>query len=355
MFEFLVFILFGLTSIIFGPSISNHINTLRTVSGQHPIMMNRGRARIPFPRIPISNRPQQPPELKNTHEPTPKNCAEVKRILTRVSNFPPELVDIVMDFAEYWACSVASIDYSVTANQQFSVHGTHNEDQLLLRTEPLGLTTWHSTDHKRWQMEAPPRRLEEEYPREELQCFVEGPPSTLEHPFRKIVFDIVSRDQGHATETHTSWTWFDAGIDRFDKGHKCSTECMSEPEHEKSSGSRRVPTTCAIRPVWPPLKENASKYHHELAPTVEHMIQCNRVADRNWQHHHIEWLWTDDIDPESSAGQELGKNGRGIATGNGSFLKSLKVGDMLTVWGRARFRGWTNNVKLAQVQVYWAL
>jgi hypothetical protein len=96
------------------------------------MMMARGgkfAGRVP---IPVSNRPQRPPELKNTHEPTPKDCAEVKAILANVSNFPPELVDIVMDLAEYWACSVASIDYSVTTNQHYAIHGANAENQLIV-------------------------------------------------------------------------------------------------------------------------------------------------------------------------------------------------------------------------------
>ncbi|TGJ84877.1 hypothetical protein E0Z10_g3884 [Xylaria hypoxylon] len=324
-----------------------------------------GRPRVPFRRRnPLNNQhldhPQPHPELKNTHKPTPKECAEVKGILGKAASFPPEIVDIVMDFAEYWTCSVSSIDYSVTSNGLFSIRGgSESENTFLLRTEPLGLTTWHPKDQDSWAAAAPTYKLVEEYPREELERFVEGPPSTLEHPFRKIVFDIVSRDQGwsHELDTHhtfrSSWTWFDAGIDRFDKGH--TSEHTGTSETEASSSSEKVPTTGAIRPIWPPLKENLSEYDHTLHPTADHKIQCNRISEQDWQHHHIEWSCTDDIDPESSAGQELDAIGRGSATGDGSFLRNLKVGDMLTVWGRARFPGWMLSIQKVQVEVYWAL
>ncbi|KAI1427395.1 hypothetical protein F5Y12DRAFT_169990 [Xylaria sp. FL1777] len=327
-----------------------------------------GRAMIPFRRVPLtnpsSNRPEPtPPELKYTHKPTPKECAEVKRALATATNFPPELVDIIMDFAEYWACSVASIDYSVTADRGLAIHGGTGggENRFILRTEPLGLTAWHSEKPKLWQAAAPARRLGKEYPRAELERFIEGPPSTLDHPFRKIVFDIVSRDQGwsDAIDTHgtcrSSWTWFDAGIDRFDKAHTCSGENDERSETEGSNSSEKVPTTCAIRPIWPPLKETSSEYDHQLLPTADHRIQCNYVADHEWQHHRVEWSCTDNIDPTSNAGKELDSVGRGSATGDGTFLRSLKVGDMLTVWGRARFPGWMNSVQKVQVEVYWAL
>ncbi|KAI1181091.1 hypothetical protein F4777DRAFT_1570 [Nemania sp. FL0916] len=330
--------------------------------------MIRGRRLIPVRRGPVMYQPSmvgpsQPPELKIAHEPTPKECAEVKGVIGVATNFPPELVDIVMDFAEYWACSKASIDYTMTTSGHLTIAGARageDEDQFLLRTEPLGLTTWHWDDQENWRAAAPARKLDQEYPRQELERFVEGPPSTLEHPFRKITFDIVSKDQGFSNDS-ASWTWFDAGIDRFDKGH---TRKHPGPFHRivsyintllGSSNSERGPPTDAIRPVWPPLKEDTTAYDHELHPTADHMIQCNRLGEYDWQHHHVEWLWTDDIDPESSAAENLKESGRGSATGNGSFLRSLKVGDMLTVWGRARFPNWSNSVEKVEVQVYWAL
>ncbi|KAJ8112697.1 hypothetical protein ONZ43_g5335 [Nemania bipapillata] len=165
-------------------------------------------------------------ELKNNHEPSPGQCHEVKRILAKASKFPPEIVDIVMDFAEYWVCTMASIDYSGTPNGHFAIHGAReDENTFLLRTEPLGLTTWHPDDQGRWKAAAPARKLNEEYKREELAGFIEGPDSGFKHPFRKVVFDITSKDQGWGGEPGTrrtfqqSWTWFDVGIDRFDKGH----------------------------------------------------------------------------------------------------------------------------------------
>ncbi|KAI1819509.1 hypothetical protein F4861DRAFT_136388 [Xylaria intraflava] len=321
--------------------------------------MRRGRIIIPF-RGPA--RPARPPERNNAWETTPEECAEAKRILAKATHFPPEIVDIVMDLAEYWVCSVASIDYSVAANEQFKVYGASGrENQFLLRTEPMGLTAWHSNDQERWQTQAPAFKLEEEYSRKELQRFIEGPSLTLAHPLRKLVFDITSKDQGWGGDYgskdtfRSSWTWFDAGIDRFDKGHICSTECMENSEDGTANASEGVPTTCSMRPVWPPLKENLSEYDHQLFPAADHKIQCNLVAADDWQRHHVEWSWTDDIDPESSASQELDEKGRGSNTGDGSFVRSLRIGDMVTIWAHARYPGWVNNVRKVQVRACWAV
>ncbi|KAI0201810.1 hypothetical protein F4808DRAFT_423879 [Astrocystis sublimbata] len=326
-------------------------------------MLHRpGRGRIPLRRVPLTNGPEQPPQFSHTFERTTQDCAQVKRTLSKACNFPPEIIDIVMDFAEYWVCSVTSIDFSVTATGHLTIRGSEpkRENKLILRTGPLGLPSWHADDHDRWQSAAATCPMEEEYPQEELKAFVEGSSSTLVHPARKVVFDIVSRDQGHggSYEDHGSfrhsWTWFDAGIDRFDKGHK-RPEDEERAASDNSSGDLSMLTTGAIRSVWPPLKEDASEYDHQLHTTSDHKIQCNRLAEHDWQNYHVEWSWTDNIDPESSAGNELEVNGRGSATGDGNFIKRLRIGDMVTVWGRARFPGWSNNIQKVQVQVYTAL
>ena len=90
-----------------------------------------------------------------------------------------------------------------------------------------------------------------------------------------------------------------------------------------------------------------------LHPT-DMRIQSNLVAGRDYREHRIEWNWTDSIDPDSEAALELEKQGRGKATGNGEFVRSLKPGDVITVWAKARFGGWANTIKRVKVDVYWA-
>ncbi|KAI0476020.1 hypothetical protein GGR56DRAFT_640689 [Xylariaceae sp. FL0804] len=322
------------------------------VSDTPVIMHRRGGAHMPFRRVPVQPpQPSEPPRLRHEYEPSPSDCARVSSDLIKATGFPPELVDIVMDFASYWACSVASIDYTVLPSGCLPIYGTRaDEDKFMLRTEPFGLTRWHPDRLDLWRSQAVPRPLEEEYAESELEKFIEGPKSKLEHPVRKIVFDITSKDQGTGGDPadrgtfRYSWTWFDVGIDRFDK------------QHESSESGEGADIPCsAIRPVWPPLREDASAYDHALHADKYHMIQSNRLAHRPWQHHHIEWSWTDDIDPASAAGEELERNGRGAATGNGAFLRNIKLGDMITVWGRARFGGWRNMIQNLEIRVYWAL
>lgn len=97
------------------------------------------------------------------------------------------------------------------------------------------------------------------------------------------------------------------------------------------------------------------RYHHDLLADKNHEIQRNKHAVGELQHHHVEWAWDDNIDPESLETERLNEIGRGPGTGNGEFVRNLKFGDMITVWGHARFPGWTNSVKKVGVKVYWTL
>ncbi|KAI2634958.1 hypothetical protein GGS26DRAFT_551947 [Hypomontagnella submonticulosa] len=348
----------------FASIVSPHPRTPST-----PIMINRrGGARIPQRRIPLippPSREQEPPSLTNTYEARPEDIVEVKSILSKARNLPPELVDMILDRAEYWACSAAIIDYSNHPSKHISIHGgSPGEDQFLLRTEPLGLTKWSPSSQDLWRVESAPKQLKREYPESKLQDLVEGPISTLEHPFRKVVFDITSRDQGWSSHHNdhgtyrSSFTWFDAGLERFDMDNECPSDCPDRRNQEDSRDTTGIPT-CAIRPIWPPVVANEGsnrnlRYNHELNPVDDHLIQRNKHAEKGMQHHHVEWSWDDDIDPESLEADTLVEAGRGAGTGNGEFVRNLKLGDMITVWGRARFPAWTNNIQRVEVKVYWA-
>jgi hypothetical protein len=54
-------------------------------------------------------------------------------------------------------------------------------------------------------------------------------------------------------------------------------------------------------------------------------------------------------------GKALEDQGRGRNTANGQFVRDLKVGDIVTVWGKARFPGWVNMIETVQIDVYWAV
>jgi hypothetical protein len=141
----------------------------------------------------------------------------------------------------------------------------------------------------------------------------------------------------------------DATCDTFDE--------LRPPWKLGGDGSPPFPL-CSLRSIQPPIEsspEGERRFQHPLAASPEYKIQCNRTASRALANYIIEWSWLDDINPESSEAEQLELDGRGRATGTGEFVRNLKLGDVVTIWGKARFGGWVNHVKEVSIKIYWAL
>lgn len=280
----------------------------------------------------------------------------VKDTLKRAGNLPDEIALMILDSAEYWACSSTTVDYTNLPQKHLLLRGTQNENQFLIRSEPLGMTLWSPDDQDAWHLQAIPKKHQEEVSRERLRAYTDKRlEAVLENPCRKIVYKITANDQGWGGNREDkgsfrgSWTWFDAGLERFEG----NTESES---NGKPMGSVPDISVSSLRPVWPAVTEDgpsSTRYSHGLHAQADHKIQCNRTADRTPQTHVVEWRYTDDIDPELSGGDELEAAGRGRATGNGEFVRNLKLGDVATIWGRARFGGWQNQIERVEIKVYW--
>jgi len=86
-----------------------------------------------------------------------------------------------------------------------------------------------------------------------------------------------------------------------------------------------------------------------------HLVR-NRTAHKETQKRVITWSHTDNISPDDAAARSvLDACGRGLSSGDGEFVRGLKVGDTVTVWARARFPGWENVIEYCQIDVYWAV
>lgn len=68
----------------------------------------------------------------------------------------------------------------------------------------------------------------------------------------------------------------------------------------------------------------------------------------------VEWNYDDDVDFEDEVVvKKLYDVGRGEQMGNGEFVRNMRIGDVVIVWGKMRFGGWINNILLVKVEVYW--
>jgi len=300
-----------------------------------------------------------PSHREGLYEPSVVDVLIVKVMLNRALNFPPEIVDVVVDIAEYWPHHTAEVNWAdetpkVVQGRSGGSQDNAPEDKFLIRTPPLGLKKWGNQDNYRTPLQPKPHGGE--WPTEAFQDLVASPTALLSHPCRRIRFTISSHDQGWGGRWegddengpyHESWTWFEAGLERW-----CRKEGDEKPTLKLED----------IRSIYPEVKWDDDKKEADfvfpLLPSDDLKIQANITAHHVFTHHTVTWNYNDDIDPENDteAAVKLEKqNGRGKATGNGKFVRELRIGDMVTVWAKARFPAWCNYISSVKVEVYWAI
>lgn len=144
--------------------------------------------------------------------------------------------------------------------------------------------------------------------------------------------------------------------------------CKTSPAHTGSAGqqtqqqkpSLNLDDLCTIFPEVKPDEKRAEGYtfDHPLHAREDLKIQCNLTATKEPKVHRVVWSYTDDVDPERDveAAEKLATTwGRGKATGNGKFVRDLKLGDVVTIWAKARFGSWCNYVHSVKMDVYYAI
>ncbi|KAF2203380.1 hypothetical protein GQ43DRAFT_390081 [Delitschia confertaspora ATCC 74209] len=334
-----------------------------------------------------------------TGEPTIQDVLTVKDILARYIQLPAELIDIIIDFAEYWphTTSFPHIQYKVGLTYR------DEENILITRSLPLGYPDSSATNPYPLPAQDYIRDVNISYPPLETAQFdseartqwlvntwtaLAFPGRSYEHPCRKVVFRIKSHDQGWGGEEQgtfrSSFTWFDVGLEKVQgvgvqnvpgtsTGRRVTYDT---PSTRGMEGKGRYPVQPSSPESWnnlgfhlgtiqpsfcdplPPGRINNPGYFLPLDhPFLPHnkTLQRNRTAVYRSSQYEIVWRWDDDINPQSAEADELEQNGRGRATGNGEFVRNLGVGDIVTVWARARFPGWANHVEKVEIDVYWAM
>ncbi|PLB44735.1 hypothetical protein P170DRAFT_439986 [Aspergillus steynii IBT 23096] len=224
---------------------------------------------------------------------------------------PLEIVDMIVDAAEYWASVVSEMRGQRIIRQ--------DGDQVLVRTSPL------CYDEKT--LGSPSPKL--------------LPHRTI-HPCRKIIFFVRSHDQGWGggrradrSPFQGSNTWFDVEV--VHSAHEGTPAEASTLPEVGDDGIR-------LRAGHPLLNPSSCK------------LQSNRTYVRDAEEYTITWHYLDRIPADSAEAEEIERaQGRGRATLDGSQVCTLGLGDAISVWGRARYGGWTNYVEQVSVRVFWAV
>ncbi|KAG6032796.1 hypothetical protein E4U41_007126 [Claviceps citrina] len=370
-------------------------------------MLRRPRRPSPPPEPQPSDKTDAETDIEvGDYRPTLMDITVAHMMLTRSLKLPSELADSILDMAEYWAHSVNVIDYLAVQQRHERICGSRgtssSENKFLLRSYPLGLTGIDGQDSLSQNM-VYKTRVANPLPRTAdrdpsyFSKLVKYPTPRLLNPARKIVFNIKSRDQGWGGDHDKrgtykgSWTWFEAGHERFESEAACwsaplngsklsqntltttlpgNAQCALDQGEDETEANETALSVCHLRPLHPKISrkqtvtddnkptaedEDEYAYVHQVHPLPEWQIQCNKTATREWQEHKVTWSYSDDVQPDSDAGRALEDKGRGRATADGSFVRSLRMGDVITVWGKARFPGWENNVEYVKIEVYWAV
>lgn len=186
------------------------------------------------------------------------------------------------------------------------------------------------------------------------------------------MFRFRSHDQGWGGEFEDrgsyngSFTWVDVGRERARAEALINKPLREDSGEGRESNDVLKSISWGLETISPSLKldavNGASKEDVQRVTELEHpflphnkTLQKNRTATDEPVDYTIVWRWDDDIDPDSLDADGLRSIGRGENTGNGEFVRSLQIGDVVTLWARARFPGWINTVEDVQVDLYWAV
>jgi len=298
---------------------------------------------------------QRPPTSQGPFQPTILDIILVKGYFSKVSRpLPVELIDQILDDASYWPHSSVTLEWDAVA-----ASGTVSEkqDNMYMRTLPfaiygtegdVSLTQEHVRSVGLDAVE--PFHLGMQNSEAERTKWL---PPRGGNPCRKIAFQLWSEDQGWSNDSANhgtyrgSYTWFDASVETLDHD-MLNHGRVTWPAHlliDESDGPLLVES---------PFNFVRRETDHPFLPPPTH-LQRNIHAVHKIRHHTITWHYLDFIDEQSPAAIEADLNGRGWKSLDGSFVRSLKVGDCITLWMRARFPGWTAHIVKAKIEMYWAV
>ncbi|KAI4259548.1 MAG: hypothetical protein L6R42_004533 [Xanthoria sp. 1 TBL-2021] len=316
----------------------------------------------------------------------------VKRLLL-VLKLPLEIVDLILDHAEFWPHTTCTSQYrtvvfsSETERPDFWIrdwrslpfsmdHGPIPQNYkvmpnnaFLLRAHPLGLETREpvvpvkASVMSRWKQKLKRDR------RRKSSCGPTWLPPRGLRPCRKVIFEILSHQEAvdlSEPQYGDSPTWFDVSVERIlpeegTSGPITWTAPMNEEWGDDILGYTEGSTEVQVLKKVPGAEAPLEKLSRQASPTgsaiddnpVQHfetrrtkptlaaktrqdVVQQNYQGDPVHRQHVVTWRYDEDLDPESFEAD-------GIVTetgthANGDFIRKLETGESIVLWARARFR-----------------
>ncbi|KAG0701953.1 hypothetical protein DFH29DRAFT_923824 [Suillus ampliporus] len=281
------------------------------------------------------------------YQPSVADVFRVKGYLQ--SKLPTELIDRIIDDACYWPHSSVYLERPSTV--PIYRDGKSAEDGIYIRSLPLGI---HGTDRDVCFVE---KDFEEGGVAWTKNLRIGGSdehsPSTpaLSHPCRKIEFTLWSHDQRlrqQFPETFTaSYIWFDVSIEKL-QTPMSADDIVEWPAQllfeECDAESSRIQSDTA-KPFLPPsitIRKNVAA----KSQGSEHTIHWDfRGSFDNGINDDSVWHFLDNsFDRAAAKAAEVLR-----------LVRSMQVGDCISLWAHGRFPNSEDRVQQAKVTVYWAV
>ena len=356
----------------------------------------------------------QPPYFDLRNCPSMGAVIALRQYLAFDRDLPNEIIDIILDLAEYWPHTSSVLDMTTRVYSGHMYYGSYparprqklerllstpesrrewKENGFLVRTPPLGWKCVGDADsakrQRRQENKAPPiaqprRKWKPLIPKPDPPTWL--PPRGL-HPARRVLFEILSREE-RLENTHkpgstfcyaSSRTAFDASVDTisFPKTTKKSINRSIDPlnwtaEAATTDCHHRQPSEVCYAIRSKPVTPSSSFFSSSSSPSsssnepddtasplgvTKNYTAHNRKVVRTWRYDGAErcYLPTTDRDFGSDHATE--------------FVRGLKEGDCIGLWARARTadgfarrrrvgepeRAWCNIVDRVAVHVFWAV
>ncbi|SJL09037.1 uncharacterized protein ARMOST_12413 [Armillaria ostoyae] len=231
------------------------------------------------------------------HVPSDGDVISVKLILN--SYLPVEIIDDILDLAQYWA---------------------------------------RIRERRRIDLGAKTVLAGETFPKAEW-CYLVSPPIPQDAKVRLVKFVIESCDQGvggepeHRGTYEGSWTWFEAAIIRGEPWWLNEVLGRYVDLYRLAEDVRSAARAAEV----PSHEEEGSRWH----------VGVNVTAEGLYKEHTIVWPRTDEGIKQRSM--------KGLVGLSHEFVRLLEPGDRVALMAMAMFPGWVNKVKRASIDVYYTI
>ncbi|KAG7441458.1 uncharacterized protein BT62DRAFT_478816 [Guyanagaster necrorhizus] len=235
------------------------------------------------------------------HIPSDDEVISVKRTLNNY--LPVEIIDDILDFAQYWSCI---------------------------------------RERRRIQVRAAAVPTGETFPKADW-CYIVSPPVPQDAKVRSVKFVIESCDQGYGGEPEHrgtyegSWTWFEAAIICGEPWWLSEVLRMPVDLYREGLEFPEDVRSAARAAEVRSREEEGSRWH----------VGVNVTAQGFYKEHTIIWPRTNEKTKQRTM--------RGLVGLSHEFVRLLEPGDRVALMAMAMFPAWINKVKGASIDVFYTL